>query len=68
VGERRNAYRVLVRKTECKRPLGRPGRRRERNIEVNLKWNWRALAGLIWLWTGTNLYKAMKFLDQLRNC
>ena len=32
----RNAYRVLVGKTEEKRPLGRPRRRWEDNIKVDL--------------------------------
>jgi hypothetical protein len=37
MGERRGAYRALVGKPEGRRPLGRPGRRREDNIEVNLR-------------------------------
>jgi hypothetical protein len=37
VGERRGAYRVLVGKPEGKRPLGRPSRRGEDNIEIDLK-------------------------------
>ena len=32
----RNAYRVLVGKPESERPLGRPRRRWEDNIEMNL--------------------------------
>jgi hypothetical protein len=36
-GERRDAYRVLVGKTEGKRRLGRPGRRREDNIKMELQ-------------------------------
>jgi hypothetical protein len=35
MGERRGIYRVLVRKTERKRPLGRPGRRWE-DIKMDL--------------------------------
>jgi hypothetical protein len=27
MGEKQNTYRVLIRKSEWKRPLGRPGRR-----------------------------------------
>ena len=34
-------YRVLVRKPEGKRPLGRPGRRWEDNIKVDVKGNTR---------------------------
>ena len=33
----RNAYRVLVRKPESKRPLGRPRRRWEDNIKMDLR-------------------------------
>ena len=35
--ESRNAYRVLVGKPEGKRPLGRPRRRWEDNIKMDLK-------------------------------
>jgi hypothetical protein len=37
VGENRNAYRILVGKPDGKRPLGRPRRRREDNIKMDLK-------------------------------
>ena len=46
----RNAYRVLVGKPEGKRPLGRPRRRWEDNIKMDLRevgcdlGNWMALA------------------------
>ena len=33
----RNAYRVLMGKPEGKRPLGRPRRRREDNIKMDLR-------------------------------
>ena len=36
-GERRGVYRVLVGKTEGKRPLGRPRHRREDNIKMDLQ-------------------------------
>jgi hypothetical protein len=35
--EKRNAYRILVRKSEGKRKLGRPGRRLEDNIKIGLR-------------------------------
>jgi len=37
MGERRGGYRVLVGKHERKRPLGRPRRRWEYNIKMNLQ-------------------------------
>jgi hypothetical protein len=37
MGEKRNAHRVLVGKPERKRPLGRPRRRWEDNIKMDLK-------------------------------
>jgi hypothetical protein len=36
IGEKRNAYRLLVGKPEGKRPLGRPRRRWEDNIRMDL--------------------------------
>jgi hypothetical protein len=36
MGEKRNAYRLLVGKPEGKRPLGRPRRRRVDNIRMDL--------------------------------
>jgi len=37
IGERRGVYRVLVGKPEGKRPLGRPRRRWEENINMDLQ-------------------------------
>jgi len=37
IGERRSLYRVLVGKLEGKRPLGRPRRRWEDNIKIDLQ-------------------------------
>jgi len=37
MGERRGAYRVLVWKPEGKEPLGRPRRRWEDNIKMDLQ-------------------------------
>jgi hypothetical protein len=36
MGERRGVYRVMLRKPEGKRPLGRPRRRWEDNIKMDL--------------------------------
>jgi hypothetical protein len=44
MGERRNAYRILVGKPEGNRPLGRPRRRCADNIKMDLRevgWNGR---------------------------
>jgi hypothetical protein len=37
MGEKRNAYRILVGKPGRKRPLGRPSRRWVGNIEMDLR-------------------------------
>jgi hypothetical protein len=37
IGENRNAYRILVGKSERKRPLGRPRRRWVDNIKMDLR-------------------------------
>jgi hypothetical protein len=37
MGEKRNAYRVLVRKPVAKRPMGRPRRTRVDNIKIDLR-------------------------------
>jgi hypothetical protein len=37
MGERKGVYRVLVGKPEGKRPMGRPRRRWEDNIKVDLQ-------------------------------
>jgi hypothetical protein len=36
-GDRRNAYRILVGKSEEMRPLGKPRRRWESNIKMDLR-------------------------------
>jgi hypothetical protein len=54
MGERRVAYRVLVKKPERRRPLGRPRRGWEDNIKMDVREvGWEAWTGLIWLRTGT---------------
>jgi len=49
MGERRGVYRILVGKSEGKRPLGRPGRRREDNIKIYLQ--------DVGLWTGSSWFR-----------
>jgi hypothetical protein len=53
--EKRNAYRILVGKTERKRPLGRPRRRWVDNIKLDLREvGGMVWMGLIWLRIGTS--------------
>jgi hypothetical protein len=54
-GEKSNVYRVLVRKTEGKRPLGRRRGRWEDNIKMDLQGEGcvGAWTGSSWLWIGT---------------
>jgi hypothetical protein len=48
------AYRILVGRHEGRRPLGRPRRRWEDNIKMDLQEvGWGAWTGLIWLRIGT---------------
>jgi hypothetical protein len=57
MGDKRNAYRILVGKPECKRPLGRPRRRWMDNIKMDLTeigWDGMDWIGLIWLGIGTS--------------
>jgi hypothetical protein len=52
--EKRDAYRVLVGKSEGRRPLGRPRRRRKNNIKwIFENWDWSAWIGITWLGIGT---------------
>jgi hypothetical protein len=43
IEEKRNALRILVRKPEGKRPLGRPKCRWENNIKMDLRLGWSGL-------------------------
>jgi hypothetical protein len=52
MGEKRNAYRILVGKPESKRQLGRPRRRWVGNIKIDLRemgWDGMGWIGLMWL-------------------
>ena len=46
MGEDRDVHRVLVGKPEGKRPLGRPRRRWEDSIKMDLQGSWRGSWGL----------------------
>jgi hypothetical protein len=55
MGKKRNAYRVLVGKPEGNRPLGRPRRRWEDNIKMDIReTGWDGMDGLIGLKRGTS--------------
>jgi hypothetical protein len=45
MGEKRNAYRILVGNPEGKRPLGRPRRRWVNNIKMDLRQD-----AMVWIW------------------
>jgi hypothetical protein len=49
MGEKRNAFRIMMRKPERKRPLRRPRCRWEDNIKMDLRQDWVVWSGLIWL-------------------
>ena len=74
--ERRGVHRVLVRNHEGKRPLGRPRRRWEDNIKMDLQevggccgteWSWLRIGtggGHLWIrWWTFGFKKCFEFLD-----
>jgi hypothetical protein len=54
MGEKRNAYRILVENPERKRPLERPRSRWVDNIKMNLRYDGMVWIGSIWLRIGTS--------------
>jgi hypothetical protein len=54
MGEMRDACRVLVEKSDGRRPHGRPRHRWEDNIKMDLREvGWEAWTGSVWLRIGT---------------
>jgi hypothetical protein len=64
-GERRGAYRALVGKPEGRRPLGRPRRRWEDNIKIDLRevgWG-----GMDWINLAQDRDRWRAFVDAVMN-
>jgi hypothetical protein len=59
MGEMRNVYKVLVRKPEGKRPLGRSRRRWEDNIKMDLKEIWFEVVNWIHLAQNRDRWRAL---------
>jgi hypothetical protein len=56
MGEERKVHNILVGKTKGKRPLGRPRRRWEDGIRMDLREiGWRVCIRFDWLRTGTGV-------------
>jgi hypothetical protein len=51
---RRGMHKILVGNSGRKRPLGRPRRRLEDNIKMDLRWDEVVWTGFIWLRLGTS--------------
>jgi predicted small integral membrane protein len=65
MGEKRNVYRLLVRKPEGKRSLGRLRRMWVDNIEVDLvEIAWRSL---VWIGLAQNRYKWRALVNAVMN-
>jgi hypothetical protein len=61
----RGVYRVLVGRPEGKRPLGRPRRRWENNIKMDL---WEiGIDGVNWIWLTRNRVQWRDFVSMVMN-
>jgi hypothetical protein len=65
MGEGRGAYRVLVGRPEGKRPLGRPRRRWENNIKLDLGDIW--IDGANWIGLAQDRVKWCAFVNTVMN-
>jgi hypothetical protein len=65
MGEKRNVYRLLVRKPEGKRPLGRPRRRRIDNIKIDLLEI--GLSVVDWIGLAQNRYRWRALVNSVMN-
>jgi hypothetical protein len=65
MGEKRIAYRLLVRKPEVNRPLGRPGHRWICNIKVDLvQIGW---SGLVWIGLAQDMFRWTDLVNEVMN-
>jgi hypothetical protein len=64
-GEGRGAYRVLVRRPEGKRPVGRPRRRWEDNIKMDLGELW--IDGANWIRLAQDRVQWRAFVNTVMN-
>jgi hypothetical protein len=65
MGEGRGFYRVLVGRTEGKRPLGRPRRRWEDNIKMDLREI--GINGTIWIQLAQDRVRWWAFVSTVKN-
>jgi hypothetical protein len=66
-GEKRNAYKILVGKPKCKRPLGRPRRRRMDNIEILVDFRETGWDGMDWIDLAQVRDQRMALLNKVMN-
>jgi hypothetical protein len=65
MGEGRGVYRVLVRRPEGKRPLGRPTHRWEDNIKMDLREI--GIDGANWIWLAQDWGWWQAFVSKIMN-
>jgi hypothetical protein len=65
MGEGRGIYRVLVGRPEDKRPLGRPRRRWEDNIKMDLRE--RSIDGASWIQLAQDMVQWRAFVNTVMN-
>jgi hypothetical protein len=65
MGEGRGVYRVLVERSEGKRPLGRPRRRWEDNINMDLREI--GIEGVNWIQLAQDMFQWRTFVNTIMN-